>query len=171
MTPECQEKGLLAVPVKDEIDVEILRVIRNACKDGFSTDNEEITPQQQEAWWTLMSGKVKAWLYVATASTETVGFGLLRQTDDGRWWSSVAVVPEAAGHGYGGAITADVVRRSDETVYATARLDNPAAMRLHREADWEETGRDDRLVHYATKPHVHMKMSLEDWGRHGWQLS
>lgn len=125
-----------------------------------------------------MQGRVKAWLYV-TAGTpphtglmpETVGFGLLRLDDDGRWYSSVAVVPECAGRGYGGAITADLVRRLDATVYATARIDNPAAIRLHREDDWYETNRDDRLVYFKTKPHVTFAAALEEWSKHGWQVS
>lgn len=169
MTPECKRLGLVARAVESEEDVEGLRLIRNACKDGFSHDNDEISMQQQAAWWVLMRDKVKAWLY--WVELDVVGYGLLRQTDDGRWWTSVAVLPQHAGKGYGGAITADLVRRADEPVWATARLDNPAAMRLHREADWQETGRDERLVHYCTRPAVTMKESLEEWAKEGWVLT
>lgn len=180
VTDECERLGLRAYPVKDAADVEILRMIRNVCKDGFSADNHEITQAEQAAWWDLMHERVKAWLYTATARDtdgetglipETIGYGLLRQTDDGRWWTSVAVVPEAAGHGYGGAITADLARRSDVTVWASARLDNPAAMRLHRESDWEETHRDERLAHFRTRPHVHLKQSLDEWSKYGWAIT
>jgi GNAT superfamily N-acetyltransferase len=161
MTPECLRLGLLARPIEIDEDVETLRLIRNACKDGFSHDNSEISQQQQEAWWTLMRGKVKGWLY--WVGGEVVGYGLVRQTDDQRWWTSVAVLPDCAGRGYGGAITADLARRLSCAVWATARLDNPAALRLHRVDDWDEIGRDDRLVTYRTKPHVYHEQAITEW--------
>jgi hypothetical protein len=156
--------NLRALPVELDADVEALRLIRNACKDGFSHDNAEISPAAQLAWWVLMRGRVKAWLY--SADGHLVGYGLVRQTDDGRWWASVAVLPEEAGQGYGGTITADLVRRVDVPVWGQARLDQPAAMRLHRAADWEEIERDDRLVTYRTLPHVY-DVVLGNWAEHG----
>lgn len=167
MTEETNRLGLTADLIEDDQDVEMLRQIRNACKDGFAHDNTEITPQAQAAWWIVSCGAVRAWLYW-TVEAGVVGYGLLRKTDDGRWWSSVAVLPSHAGHGYGGAITADLVRHSDQPTWGTARLDNPAAMRLHRAVDWEEVERDDRLVTYRTRPHVYMAQTLEEWTREGW---
>jgi GNAT superfamily N-acetyltransferase len=133
--------------------VEVLRRLRNATRDGFSTDTSEISPEVQRAWWVAMRGRVKAWLYLH--ETDVVGFGVLRQTEDGRWWTSVGVLEHHRGHGYGGAITTDLAARSASPVWATARLDNPAAQRLHREAIWEEIDRDERLVYYMTRPSVH----------------
>lgn len=153
MTPECQRLGLDADPIGSPESVELLRQIRNACKDGFSYDNAEISEQAQRAWWVVNRGKVKGWLY--WRGMDLVGYGLLRQTGDGRWWSSIAVLPAQVGHGYGGAITADTVRRVDVTVWGAARLDNPAALKLHRSADWVEYDRDERLAHFRTLAHVY----------------
>lgn len=125
--------------------------IRNACREGFAHDNEPISAQRQRAWWVAMKGRIKPWIYRDWIGF-SVGYGMLRQTEDGRWWSSVAVLPEVAGKGYGGAITADLIRRVDHVVYAEARKDNPAAMRLHRAADWEVVGEDERLMHYRSRP-------------------
>lgn len=161
ITQECRRLGLVARQIETEVDVESLRVIRNECKDGFSHDNDAITVQQQAAWWALMRERVKGWLY--WNGLAVVGYGLVRQTDDGRWWSSVAVLPEYAGKGYGGALTADLVRRVPHVVWATARLDNPPAMRLHRAADWDEIGRDERLVTYCTQPHVYHETAINEW--------
>lgn len=169
MTPECERLALVARPIEDVVDVEALRQIRNACKDGFSHDTTEISAQAQRAWWVAQRGRVKAWLY--WRSDLVIGYGLLRQTDDGRWWTSVAVLPFCAGQGYGGAITADLIRRSDGPVYATARLDNPAARRLHRAADWEETGRDERLVYFQTRYSVQAEAALANWQESGWVLT
>lgn len=161
VTDECGRLGLIATPVEFVTDVEMLRLIRNACKDGFSYDNAEISQQQQAAWWATMAGRIQAWLYLS--DWKTVGYGLVRQTDDGRWWTSVAVLPEHAGKGYGGAITADLVRRVSCAAWATARLDNPAALKLHRPEDWDELGRDDRLVTFRTKSHVYHEAAITEW--------
>jgi RimJ/RimL family protein N-acetyltransferase len=173
-TEECRRLGLQALVIQTETQVEQLRLIRNTCKDGFSHDNDVITPEAQQAWWLRLKlyGDVQAWLYYIIENDygSIVGYGLLRR-DDSKWYSSVAVLPEYAGRGYGGAITADLVRRSDEPVYATARIDNPAACKLHREADWAETHRDDRLVYFLTRPHIHLSTSIEEWAKHGWCLT
>jgi hypothetical protein len=55
------------------------------------------------------------------AALFVVGYGLLRQTEDGRWWSSVAVLPSYTGRGYGGAITALTTRTKATTARATRR--------------------------------------------------
>lgn len=156
--------SLVALPVELAADVEALRLIRNACKDGFSHYNSEISPQAQAAWWVVSKDRVKAWLYSSLG--HLVGYGLVRQIDDGRWWASVAVLPEHSGKGYGGTITADLIRHCDGPVYGQARLDNPAAMRLHRAADWEEIERDEKLATYRTLPHVYDAV-LSDWAEHG----
>lgn len=161
MTPECERLGLGVRQITDEHDVETLRCIRNATKDGFSHDNHTISQTEQQEWWGRMKTKVRGWLYIH--GTETVGYGLLRQTEDGKWWSSVAVLEQFAGHGFGGAITADLVRRHPEYVYATARLDNPAALAIHRKVDWNETHRDDRLAHYRTRLHCHAAAEAAQW--------
>lgn len=165
MTPETTKLDLHAWTVISDHDVEMLRVIRNVCREGFSHDTTIITEGAQREWWAALRGHVKAWLYWIP-NDEVIGYGLLRQTPDGRWWSSVAVLPEHEGHGYGGAITADLVRRHDGPVYGEARLDNPAAMRLHRAADWEELGRDATHVRYRTRPHIYNEI-LADWSQHG----
>lgn len=158
-TKECRRLGLEATEILNDDDVEVLRLIRNACRDGFAHDNEPISEAAQHAWWIVMQGRVRAWLYVyygglyvdTVLPPETVGYGLLRQTDDGRWWASVGVLPDCTGHGFGSAIMADVIRRGDGEVWSSARLDNVPAQKIHRADDWEEVGRDERLVHFRTR--------------------
>ncbi len=141
-------------------DVEMLRVIRNACRAGFSYDTEEITPEAQKEWWVKNHDRVLGVLYQKPGEGwAVVGYGLLRRDMDGRWYSSVAVLPEHTGKGYGGAITAHLIRqfkaeRDTSDVYASARLDNPAARALHRPDDWDVIGQDERLEYYRTKPDI-----------------
>lgn len=137
-------------------DVEMLRVIRNTCRDGFSYDTEEITPEAQKEWWAKNHDRVRGFLYQKIREGwAVVGYGLLRRDMDGRWYSSVAVLPEHTGKGYGGLITSDIIRMCpDGVVYASARLDNPAARALHHASDWDVIGQDERLEYYRTKPDI-----------------
>lgn len=146
--------GLTPQAVITPQDVELLRVIRNTCRSGFSHDTEEISPGAQRDWWLRYRQFVVALLYFkADAAWAPVGYGVLRQNPaEGKWYSSVAVLPDWTGHGYGKAITAHIIRQCpDDEVYASARLDNPAARALHQAVDWEVTGSDERLEYYRTR--------------------
>jgi len=143
--------GLTARRVIDDEDVEWLRVIRNTCRLGFAADNSVITARQQEAWWQKNEQRIVAYLYQDDEGF-IVGYALLRMTDDGRWWSSVATLPPYIGRGYGGSMTAHIIRQSPTgVVYGQARKDNPAACRLHHIRDWLVIGEDERLMTYKTR--------------------
>lgn len=136
--------------VIDDEDVEWLRVIRNTGRAGFSHDQAFIPQEAQEAWWVAHCGDCIPYLY-QDCDGFVVGYGLLRRSEDGRWWSSVAVLPPYTGRHYGGAITRHIIRQSPTgVVWASARLDNPAADRLHNRKDWEVLGEDHELRHYRT---------------------
>jgi hypothetical protein len=167
--PSIATVHLAPIPIRYPEQVETLRRLRNATRQGFSTVNVEIGMADQQRWWAAMQGKVLGWLYEDELAN-VVGFGLLRQSEDGRWWTTVGVLPEYGGLGYGSAITHDVVRKAPGVCHATARLDNPAAQRLHRPEDWEEVGRDERLVHYRTRTRAPIE-ALEHWEEHGWALT
>lgn len=143
--------GLTARPVADAEDVEMLRFIRNTQRAGFAHDTAPISTAAQAVWWAANAGKLVAYLY-QQAQTFVVGYGCLRLTDDGRWWSSVAVLPEFGGRGYGKAITAHLIRQSPVgVVWGQARKDNPPADRIHDRRDWDVVGEDERLWHYKTR--------------------
>lgn len=141
---------LTAMPVANEHGVELLRTMRNATRQGFSYFNDEISAADQAAWWERMRGKVLAWIY-ATARGLIVGFGVLRQTDDGRWWTTTGILPEHRGHNYGKAIMHDLVTRSPEPPWSAARRDNLAAQKLHVVEEWIKILQDDRLIYYRAR--------------------
>lgn len=154
LTPECQRLGLSASQIESTFDVEILRMLRNASREGFAHDNTFISENVQRAWWVAMRGRVRGCLYRVLQQgpfRPIVGYGLLRMTEDGRWWTSIAVLPQHGGQGYGKAIMADTIRRHDGTVWSEARLDNIAAMKIHPAEDWLLLGQDERLAHFRSK--------------------
>lgn len=150
---------LIAARICTDADALIMGHIRNRCAAGFSHDTGQISDDAQLAWWNSDGLYKEAWLYLTGRGLHPVGYGLLRETTpDGKdgfdLVSSVAVLPEYGGRGFGKAITAHLIRSiklytdAGDNITASARLDNPAAMALHRAEDWRETGRDDRLVYY-----------------------
>lgn len=143
-------------------DLETLRMIRNECRAGFANDNAEITKCAQRKWWRTMRGKVWGYLYwIGDGHTRNVvGYGLLRMgnfdngEDENVPYSSVAVLPKYSGKGYGGFITAHLIRQSPMTVHAAALKSNPAACALHREEDWEIVGEDTNCFYYQTRDDI-----------------
>jgi GNAT superfamily N-acetyltransferase len=134
--------------------MESIRLIRNTCREGFSQYNEPISGADQVRWWAATEGKRLAWLYTDDERL-IVGFGVLLLQDDGFWTTTVAVLPEHAGKGYGKVITHDIVTRCPGPCKATARKDNPAAVKLHVAEDWDVVdGPDERLVYFRTKAGV-----------------
>lgn len=136
-------------------DVLIMGQIRNACRAGFSADTTPIDDDRQAAWWRWNHHRVEAWLF-EDGDGAIVGYGALLQRPDGTWVSSVAVLPQFGGHGYGKAITTWIVLAVDHEVYARARTDNPAAVKLHDPLIWETTGVDQegQNVYFRTRPKV-----------------
>lgn len=143
---------LRAIPVEHDDQVERMRLLRNATKDGYSAFNENISEAAQITWWRVNRANLRAWLYADEAGL-IVGFGLLRRDDAGRWLTTVGVLPEHSGRGYGKWITHDIVFRAPGRCWAAARRDNPAAVALHVGEDWEVIdGYDPRLVYFRTRP-------------------
>jgi GNAT superfamily N-acetyltransferase len=142
---------LEAVFITTPDQVESMRLIRNATRFDFSHDHSVISEMHQRAWWVVMRGKIKAWLYYCAGSL--VGYGMIRQTPDGRWWNSLAILPEFRGHGYGTAIVSDLLGQNEERIFASVRRDNLPALAMHHEYDWEryaETDGDESLVYFRS---------------------
>ncbi len=167
-TPEDDRPYLRARAICFEQDALIMGRIRSAQAAGFSHDHNPISDDQQRAWWRKHFARLSGWLY-EDGDRNVVGYGLLRQEDDGRWYSSVAVDPAHTGHGYGRTITTHLVTFFPFEVWASARNDNPAAQRLHDDLIWDVLGADNDLTFYRTKPKVRMheepQVRIDKYGR------
>lgn len=152
-TPPDERPRLTATVVYHMADVLKMGRIRNEQRASFAHDTTPIDDDRQRAWWAEQRNRVRAWLYTDDAGA-TVGYGLLRQTEDGRWWSSVAVLGQFAGQGYGRMIMRHLIGSTPHMVWAEARNDNPAAVRLHNDLEWETLGADNDRVFFRTRPKV-----------------
>lgn len=154
-TPRDTRPHLTARSVWADRDVLAMGAIRDRQRAGFSHDHSPITPEMQIRWWDRNKFRLIAYLY-DDVDGNTVGYGALRQEDDGRWYSSVAVLPEFGGHGYGRTITTHLVLSVPFDVWASARNDNPAAQKLHDPCIWDVLGADNDLIYYRTRPKVRL---------------
>lgn len=141
---------LEAVLITSPEQVELLRTIRNETRWDFSHDNGEISEMRQRAWWVTMRGRLCAWLYYDTG--ELIGFGLVRQTEDQRWWNSLAVLPGYRSRGYGSAITTDLLHQHAGPIYASVKATNQPALAMHHLTEWEMIdGPDTSLVYFRSR--------------------
>lgn len=132
--------------------VEELRILRNITSYGFSNFNGYISYYDQVAWWEKNQGNIEGWLFEHIDEAVYVGFGLLRRDDEGKWWNSIGVHPNYQGLGYGKYITHNLLVNHKGTVYSTIRKDNPHAIKMHVESDWERiTGPDPKLIYLRSK--------------------
>lgn len=165
-TPPDDRPHLTARPVLADADALTMGAIRDRQRAGFSHDTSPITSERQLAWWRTNRERLHAYLYTDSAGA-VVGYGCLRQGEDGRWWSSVAVESGYTGLGYGKAITSHLVLSVGHDVWASARNDNPAAQRLHDPLLWETLGADNDLTFYRTRPRVRDEAPSLDLGDYG----
>jgi hypothetical protein len=152
-TPGDTRPHLTARAVVIVADVLTMGRIRDTCRAGFSADTTPIDDARQLDWWRWNHERVRGWLF-DDAGGNTVGYGALLQQPDGRWVSSVAVLPQFGGRGYGKAITTWTVLSVDHAIYARARLDNNPARRLHDDLIWEFITADNENEYYVTRPKV-----------------
>ena len=151
---------LTAHPIQQDIDVERLRFIRNVTSWGYSNHTAQISAEQQRTWWAENRERMRGWLY-RDEFKQLVGFGLIRQDDEGFWLTVVGVLPGHEGRGFGKFITHDIVTRAPGRCKATARKDNPGAVKLHVDSDWEIVeGPDERLVYFLGRAEVGEKAEV-----------
>jgi len=134
--------------------VEILRNIRNASAGTYSNDNTHISQERQLAWWESTKNRLMGWLYIQVHSPyDSIGFGIVRLSDDGNWWNSIGVSPSFKGQGYGSFITHDILSRYNGRIYAAVRRDNIPGIRMHHDDDWQRIDGPEsvRLIYFRSR--------------------
>lgn len=128
--------ALRPVPIVHPEQVEAMRQLRNAGRHGFANDQREIGIDDQQAWWLANRRTMRGWLYL-TQDGSTAGYGLLRQSEDGRWWSSVAVAPIFQGLGFGIQIMRHLFQVADGELWAEVLKTNEPSLRMHKPDEWD----------------------------------
>jgi GNAT superfamily N-acetyltransferase len=140
---------LVPVPVDKLMRALLVGQIRNACADLPSARTEPTDAAQQTKFWEANKDTMKMYLFLNPKDFQPVGYcGALQR--DGKMWTTAAVLPEHRGHDYGRKIMRFFLRMVEYDCWATARRDNPAAVKLHTSEDWEVWMSEDKLFHFHT---------------------
>jgi len=85
--------------VRDVIDAQIVRMIRNELKNFMTNHRAHITPMQQREWFVMLSDDnlLELWFDVSEAP---IGYTLV-MLKDGKYYGTLAVLPEFHNQGYG----------------------------------------------------------------------
>lgn len=124
------------VRVEHDYHVELLREAYN-CSRAHLARPGGITERAQRSWWKSVD-RACVRPYLLVADTAVLGYGMLRQDDDGLWWASGAVTPESRGDGFGRALFSLLVALCPEDTWLSVREDNEVAYRLYRSLGFEE---------------------------------
>ena len=95
---------ILLRPIKTLDDIEVLREIRNSCKDFMTRNTSTITREQQQTWY-LNIDKEKNNLYLVErvsygVITDTIGYGYLRIENETVLLTG-GLIESVRGQGYG----------------------------------------------------------------------
>ena len=131
---------------------QLMREIRNTCREGFSRDNNLISEKQQIGWWEKNSDKIMAFLFYKKGMV--IGYGALITGEDGRYYNSNAVLPRYRGRGYGRAILSCLAEYIDQDIYGQALKSNIPAIKQHSSDLWERYDEDNAVVRFRTRKAV-----------------
>jgi hypothetical protein len=78
--------SLVLLKVKNEYDVEQLRLIRNECREFMTRNTSEISKEQQQQWYKNLNKETnEAYLFYSVfhgVAYETIGYGYIRVEDN-----------------------------------------------------------------------------------------
>lgn len=124
---------MIARLVQTTADAECVRQLRNAGREWMTNDTHEITPEEQQNWWSHINPtQVHLWLY---DNENTVGFGMLRW-EDNRWWLTLAVHPLWRGKGFGTSIYQHLRQQTPE-VWCRILENNIASLKAAQHAGFQ----------------------------------
>lgn len=157
-------------PLRDLNDAETMRIIRNTCREWMTNDQHEITPEEQQQWWsTFDRAIVRPFLYWADDVTGNawigapgiIGYGLVRFIH-GRWWLSGGIMAGRRGAGEGKRLFMELaayVHSLGHDASLTVFEDNDRARRCYQAIGFtEEAAAVDGAA--GSKPLIYMVKEL-----------
>lgn len=151
MTCECD---LVFVPLKSESDVELLRNLRNECRNFMTRSTDEISHQQQLNWYkNLNTNKNKLFLLYRVYEgvcfdINAVGYGYIRIEDDHILLSGGLTAKER-GKGYGQFLFHNLILQSKKIglpIKLEVLKTNSIAFSVYSKLGFKFTGDDGKIV-------------------------
>jgi ribosomal protein S18 acetylase RimI-like enzyme len=136
--------------VISEIDAEILRNVRNQCREFMTRHSDYITQEQQKEWFKDAHKKYE--LYIAYtveygAIIYEVGFGVIHKCDD-CFMLTGGLTPDSRGRGFGKKIFKFLMDQCHKSLPIKLELlkNNVAAFKTYKKLGFNVVNEDDRLI-------------------------
>lgn len=136
MVDEIEPAGvdLQCWPVTTDEQAEVVRQLRNSCREYMTRYTGNISAEEQQQWWANRKDDRNVRLYLFRVGATAIGYGMIRLLDDTgelRSWLSGGLAPEWRGKGYGSKLFAHLVRRAARPCMLEVRQLNVRARRLY----------------------------------------
>ena len=142
----------MLVPVETVKQAEVMRTIRNTCREFMTGDVREISEDEQREWfWHLDRSCIQPYLWLAQLDAEhqaLIGYGLIR-LQDRKWWVSGGLVPSHRRQGHGRNLfqaLARTVNAKPAPCWLRVWNWNEAGLRTYRSLGFIATNEDDNLI-------------------------
>lgn len=114
----------MLVPVSRVDQVEVLRTLRNECREWMTGDQRDISITEQAVWWSTIDKRF--WeVHLFIKEREFAGFGLLRFQDQ-KWWMTYGLGKKFRGKGWGVELVTELCQGHKE-IWAEALVGNVAS--------------------------------------------
>jgi hypothetical protein len=92
--------GLEVRPVTSFGDAQIMRGIRNECRDYMTNDTSYISFLRQSRWWMQVRNDPDWSLYLLWYNGSPIGYGIIRTKNHMRWVTG-GIIRQSRGYGFG----------------------------------------------------------------------
>ena len=156
---------LILRPIQDALDIEAMRLCRNACREYMTRGSDEISQSQQQAWWSRMTSTdpdFSTWRpFLAWDGSTVIGYGIvwhgahvLRDPNpalpgaERQAWLTGGLLPQFRGRGDGRWLFERLVEHARAfcglPCWLEVRLDNYRARSLYARLGFVEVTRLNR---------------------------
>lgn len=127
-------------------EAQIVRTIRNEVRSYMTRNTAFITPEQQVIWFSSHSDRL--YLYY-DYNGAVIGYGLIRDID-GKWFGTLAVMPEFQNNGYGTEIYKHLIQQVD-ILYIEIDATNIPSMRSAVNAGFNIEYVGDKIIVWSAR--------------------
>ena len=129
-------------PIKSLHDALEVRIIRNDCRLFMTNYTLEISPSQQQKWYTEIykneNKKGNMTCFIFKYNNQNAGFGLIRKAS-GKYWITGGLMSSQRGKGLGIVLFQDIVKSTPSKEIWLEVLDtNPAAKKIYETLDFKK---------------------------------
>ena len=133
--------------VETKADAEVIRKIRNDCREFMTTFRDTITKDMQKEWFNNFDrNKIKPYIFLECG--EPVGYALLKIMGKDAWLTG-GVLTEHRGRGLGYLIFNSLIKIAADSKFETAKLDvfktNENAIKLYKKLGFNTIDENDSV--------------------------